>query len=264
MTYRPRYMSDDTGLNAMNVLDASRIRPVRLTHDNTRPLPNLQSEMAHVELDLMRNVMNARIRAAQQINELRLYQASMNTSIASKPPRGGQSPTKGLDLLGSIITTIREPNRRSSATSTTALHVIPPSPSYASAINPITPSTTSTPPPNIHQQPATCNPDGSRLYITVIQDWDVLCGRGGKSNHHSGNKRYRHVVSEMKNMYRQTEAKQVKTDLSRAIVEHVCNYGGRFVKPEAATGRYYVLDKAEARKKTSQALRETKALKWTH
>ena len=55
----------------------------------------------------------------------------------------------------------------------------------------------------------------------------------------------------------------MKTDLSRAIVEHVCNYGGRFVKKEDMTGRYYILTKAEARKKTSQALRETKELKWT-
>ena len=86
---------------------------------------------------------------------------------------------------------------------------------------------------------------------------------GGKSNHHVGNKRYRQVVSEMKNMYRSTEAKTVKTDLSRAIVDHVCSYGGRFVKKDEASGKYYLLTKAEARKKTSQALRETKALKWT-
>jgi hypothetical protein len=77
------------------------------------------------------------------------------------------------------------------------------------------------------------------------------------------NKRYRQVVSEMKMMYRNTEAKTVKTDLSRAIVDHVCSYGGRFVKKDDETGKYYLLTKAEARKKTSQALRETKALKWT-
>jgi len=86
---------------------------------------------------------------------------------------------------------------------------------------------------------------------------------GGKSNHHVGNKRYRQVVSEMKNMYRSTEAKAIKTDLSRAIVDHVCSYGGRFVKKEESSGRHYLLTKDEARKKTSQALRETKSLKWT-
>jgi hypothetical protein len=67
----------------------------------------------------------------------------------------------------------------------------------------------------------------------------------------------------MKASYRTTEAKARKTDLSLAIVEHVCQYGGRFLKKDSATNRYYVLTKAEARKKTSQALRETKELKWT-
>lgn len=102
-----------------------------------------------------------------------------------------------------------------------------------------------------------------KVYIDSIKDWDVLCGRGGKSNHHPGNKRYRQVVGEMKMHYRRTEAKNIKTDLSRAIVEHVCGYGGRFVKKDAKTDRYYVLTRGEARKKTSQALRETKELKWT-
>ena len=100
------------------------------------------------------------------------------------------------------------------------------------------------------------------VYVDTIRDTDVLCGRGGRSNHHPGNKRYRCVVSEMKSAYQMQEAKCNKTDLSRSIVDHVCQYGGRFIKKES-TGRYYVLTRGEARKKTSQALRETKVLKWT-
>ena len=84
----------------------------------------------------------------------------------------------------------------------------------------------------------------------------------GKSNHHPGNKRYRQVVSEMKRTYQSTGAKTAKTDLSRAIVEHVVSYGGRFIKRDEATGQYFLLTKAQARRKTSQALRETKELKW--
>ena len=86
---------------------------------------------------------------------------------------------------------------------------------------------------------------------------------GGKSNHHAGNKKFRQVVSEMKESYRSAEYKTAKTELSLAIVDHVCDCGGRFIKKDATTGRYYILDKIEARKKTSQALRETKTLKWT-
>jgi hypothetical protein len=36
----------------------------------------------------------------------------------------------------------------------------------------------------------------------------------------------------MKMMYRRTEAKTLKMNLSRAIVDHACNYDGRFVKQE--------------------------------
>jgi hypothetical protein len=105
--------------------------------------------------------------------------------------------------------------------------------------------------------------DTVKLFVDEIRESDVLCGRGARSNHNSGNKRYRLVVSEMKASYRTTEAKTRKTDLSRAIVDHVCQYGGRFLKKDSHTGNYYILTKAEARKKTSQALRETKELKWT-
>ena len=90
-----------------------------------------------------------------------------------------------------------------------------------------------------------------------------LLNKTGKSNHHAGNKKYRQVVSEMKRTYQSTGAKTAKTDLSRAIVEHVVGYGGRFIKREEANGQYFLLTKAQARRKTSQALRETKELKWT-
>jgi hypothetical protein len=93
-------------------------------------------------------------------------------------------------------------------------------------------------------------------------DLDILCGRGGRSNHHVGNKRYRQVVGEMKASYRTVGSKSAKTDLSRAIVEHVQSYGGRFVKLDKATGKYVMLTQSEARKKTSQALREAKDVKW--
>ena len=105
--------------------------------------------------------------------------------------------------------------------------------------------------------------ENTRVYVETIRDTDVLCGRGGRSNHHPGNKRYRFVISEMRQAYKTTVGKSNKTDLSRAIVDHVCSYGGRFLKREESTGRYYVLTRGESRKKTSQALRETKVLKWT-
>jgi hypothetical protein len=98
-----------------------------------------------------------------------------------------------------------------------------------------------------------------------IRDADILSGRGGKSNHHVGNKRFRQVVSEMKSMYRSTGQKTDKTALSKGIVEYVHSYGGRFLiqKKVGNDREWHLMSKAEARKKTSQALRETKVLKWT-
>lgn len=102
-----------------------------------------------------------------------------------------------------------------------------------------------------------------RMYIDEIRDTDVLCGRGGRTNHNPGNKRYRRVIQDMREMYKNVEGKSNKTDLARTIVDHVCRYGGRFIKKEEGSGRYYVLTRGEARKKTSQALREHKDMKWT-
>jgi len=104
---------------------------------------------------------------------------------------------------------------------------------------------------------------GGRLYIDAIREEDILCGRGGRSNHHYGNKKYREVINEMKMKYKMVERKLAKTDLSTAIVEYVYNYGGRFIKEDEKNhGKYYLLTPAEARRKTSQALRENKDIKW--
>jgi hypothetical protein len=98
-----------------------------------------------------------------------------------------------------------------------------------------------------------------------ITDADILSGRGGKSNHHVGNKRFRHLVSEMKSMYRSAGQKTDKTALSRGIIEYVHSYRGRFLIQDGTANdrQWRVMTTMEARKKTSQALRETKVLKWT-
>jgi hypothetical protein len=154
--------------------------------------------------------------------------------------------TSGLDLLGSL-----------------ALTKPPAEPSTSPAANLTPQSLDKTVREWVAIETAAKMKKEERMYVDKVLEWDVLCGRGGKSNHWSGNKRYRQVVSEMKAMYKNQDDKSAKTDLSRAIVDYVCNYGGRFLKKEGYTERYYVLTRAEARKKTSQALRETKEPKWT-
>ena len=86
-------------------------------------------------------------------------------------------------------------------------------------------------------------------------DTDVLLGRGGRSNHHPGNKRYRDEVHNLQKWYK-TSAKTEKTDLSQCLVNYIHSYGGRFLKLDATNGKWFIVTNIVARRKASQALRE--------
>jgi hypothetical protein len=93
------------------------------------------------------------------------------------------------------------------------------------------------------------------------EDSDVLLGRGGRSNHHPGNKRYREEVKNLQQWYSEEEDKNKKTDLSQMLVDYVVhNLKGRFLEEEKVdkkgTDRWYVVPNITARRKASQALRE--------
>lgn len=103
-----------------------------------------------------------------------------------------------------------------------------------------------------------------REYVEELQDLDILSERGGLGNHHYGNQRYRKLIEGLKSHYESLDEKTAKTALARKIVAYIKSYGGRFLKKDEATGQRYVMTDQEARKKTSQALREKKVLKWTN
>ena len=83
---------------------------------------------------------------------------------------------------------------------------------------------------------------------------DVLLGRGGKSNHHPGNKRYREEVQNLQSWYLGVEDKNEKTDLSQCLVDYVHSYDGRFLYKDEIG--WYVVPNIISRRKASQALRE--------
>lgn len=85
-------------------------------------------------------------------------------------------------------------------------------------------------------------------------DIDVLLGRGGRSNHHPGNKRYREEVQNLQGWYLGVEDKNEKTDLSQCLVDYVHSYEGRFLYKDEVG--WYVVPNIIARRKASQALRE--------
>jgi len=87
-------------------------------------------------------------------------------------------------------------------------------------------------------------------------DNDVLMGRGGKSNHHPGNQRYRAEIERLQERYKLTDDKDEKTNISAELVQHVQSYGGHFLEKDDKG--WYVIDDVVARRKVSQALREDK------
>jgi hypothetical protein len=83
---------------------------------------------------------------------------------------------------------------------------------------------------------------------------DVLLGRGGLTNSHTGNKRYRTIVLDHQAEYLRAQKKE-KAVIARKIVAIVQENGGRFLKRDTCCSWIQVTDK-KAREKTSQALRE--------
>ena len=108
------------------------------------------------------------------------------------------------------------------------------------------------------EQPKQAFQKPQQLYfIQTPHDNDVLCGRGGGTNHHPGNKQYRKLVEDRKRDY-VNSSKRGKPLLSRSIVEAVRTQDppGRFLTKDDKTGLWYDIGDQKAREKTAQALRE--------
>jgi hypothetical protein len=94
-------------------------------------------------------------------------------------------------------------------------------------------------------------------FIKDINENDVLCGRGGATNSHSGNRSYRKLVKKFKDKYLKAKKKQ-KPSVAAEVVEVIRKLDpqGRFLKKDKDTGWYLDIGDARAKEKTSQALRE--------
>jgi hypothetical protein len=93
--------------------------------------------------------------------------------------------------------------------------------------------------------------------ITEPSKNDVLYGRGGGTNHHDGNKRYRRMVEKRKTDY--VNCKRIdKPLISLDIIREwrAQKPPGRFLKLDESSGLWYDVGDRKAREKTSQALRE--------
>ena len=89
------------------------------------------------------------------------------------------------------------------------------------------------------------------------RDEDVLFGRGGKTNHHPGNKRLREIVTSYKSIYRQ--AKKVdKPKVAKLIVGalRAASPPSRFLRVNDTTNQWEDVGDRRASEKVSQSLRE--------
>lgn len=92
----------------------------------------------------------------------------------------------------------------------------------------------------------------------VVQPNDVLCGRGGETNHHLGNVQYRALVKAFQKLYLLAKRRD-KPKIAQCIVVTVRRVNGRFLKREKKPGGGSIwvdVGNVKAREKTSQALRE--------
>jgi hypothetical protein len=91
----------------------------------------------------------------------------------------------------------------------------------------------------------------------LVTDYDILCGRGGLTNHHKGNKRFRDIVALHRPDYVRAPKIQ-KPSVARVIVRAIRNGDppGRFLRKDEKTGKWVDIGDKKAAEKTSQALRE--------
>eukprot|EP00526_Cylindrotheca_closterium_P022481 CAMPEP_0113612558 /NCGR_PEP_ID=MMETSP0017_2-20120614/6165_1 /TAXON_ID=2856 /ORGANISM="Cylindrotheca closterium" /LENGTH=177 /DNA_ID=CAMNT_0000521603 /DNA_START=108 /DNA_END=641 /DNA_ORIENTATION=+ /assembly_acc=CAM_ASM_000147 len=88
-----------------------------------------------------------------------------------------------------------------------------------------------------------------------ISEHDVLCGRGGATNTHIGNKRFRAIVAEYQDVYLRARKKE-KAQIALRVVERIRQNGGRFLKRDSASDMWVAVPSKKALGKTGQALRE--------
>ena len=96
--------------------------------------------------------------------------------------------------------------------------------------------------------------DKTNEIVKQVLDDDVIFGRGGCSNHHSGNIQYRNLVKACQPAYLQAKRRD-KPRIAAGIVMAVRAVGGRFLKKQE-DDTWQDVGNTRAREKTSQALRE--------
>ena len=89
--------------------------------------------------------------------------------------------------------------------------------------------------------------------ISSIGKYDVIVGRSGKANSHSGNKRFREMAKYLKPTYLKVWSEE-KTNCSIKLLDMVHADGGRFLAKDKRDDMWYEVEFKRARKKARRAL----------
>ena len=84
---------------------------------------------------------------------------------------------------------------------------------------------------------------------------DVLLGRGGLTNHNSGNIRFREIIASKQLLYLEAKKKEKKA-IAEECIAVVHQNGGRFLMKDESSGHWVEAPQKKAVLKASQALRE--------
>jgi hypothetical protein len=92
---------------------------------------------------------------------------------------------------------------------------------------------------------------------------DVIAGRGGRTNHHTGNREYWLQVLSERPAYQACKPNdEKKTEIAMKILNFVHENGGRFLELHTPANRWFVLPRKAALMKVKQALRDRHVPKW--
>lgn len=94
---------------------------------------------------------------------------------------------------------------------------------------------------------------------------DVISGRGGRTNLHEGNIRFRNFINQLRPKYKAAR-KTSKPFISLRVVNYIRSLDppGRFLTQDKKSGLWIEIGDKKAREKVSQAMRDKPALHFSH
>ena len=110
-----------------------------------------------------------------------------------------------------------------------------------------------------HKLPPTASSNfRSELNFAVYEN-DVLFGRNKNAHSHTGNKRFRQLIQELRQEYQDAHFRQEKSIITLKIIDIICTIrGGRFLKYDANEG-WQCVSETDRYEKVSHALRSARA-----